>query len=291
MTTDSLPEPLEEDARATAPRPWVENRPSKGWFPRLDPRELWEYRELALFLAVKKLQIRYKQTVLGLAWAVLQPLVAMALFSALFGRLAGLPSDGLPYPVFVFAGLASWVYFSSAVNNAAESLVTDEALVTKVYFPRILAPLASILPGLVDLAVSLVVIAVLMAIYSVAPGPELVFLPFWIFAAVFVAFGAGAWLAALNVLYRDVRIVLAFLLQVWLFASPVIFPSSLVGGTASWFFHINPVAGVIDGFRWSLIGTPAPGPEALVSLAVAVVLVITGVIYFQRVERRFADQI
>jgi ABC-type polysaccharide/polyol phosphate export permease len=193
--------------------------------------------------------------------------------------------------VFVFAGLAIWVYFSSAVNNAAESLVTDEALVTKVYFPRILAPLASILPGLVDLAVSLVVIAVLMAIYGVAPGPELVLLPFWIVAAVFVAFAAGAWLAALNVLYRDVRIVLAFLLQVWLFASPVIFPSSLVDGTASWFFHINPVAGVIDGFRWSLIGAPAPGPEALVSLVVAVVLVITGVIYFQRVERRFADQI
>lgn len=277
-----------EDAERGA---WTENRRTSGWFPGLDLAELLRYRDLLYFFALKELKVRYKQTLFGVAWVVLQPLVAMAIFTVVFGRFADLPSDGLPYEVFVFSGLAVWLYVSNAVKVASETLVEDPSLVTKVYFPRLLAPAGAVLPGLVDLAVSLVVVAVLMVIFGVAPGLSILLLPAWIAALVLVAFGAGLWLSALNVLYRDVRSVVPFLLQVWLFASPVVYPSSLIESPEEYVYALNPLVGVIDGFRWSLLDGPAPGAEDLISLAAGLLLIVSGLVYFRHAERRFADQI
>ena len=221
--------------RERAAEPWIESRPSTGGFPSLRIGEAWQYRALARALALRDLQLRYKQTVFGVAWAVIQPLGAALVFTLVFDRWVGLPSDGIPYPVFVLTGLAVWFYFSSSLEAAAQSLVDNDELVTKVYFPRLLAPLAAVLPGLIDLLLSLIVVGVFM-IGTTSRLSGLVTLPLWIGAAVFVAFGPGVWLAALNVLYRDVRYTLVFLLQLWFFASPVVFPASIVpeaGNTSS----------------------------------------------------------
>ena len=274
-----------------ATREWVENRPATRWLPRLDVRELWAYRELALFLALRDLKLRYKQTAFGVAWAVVQPLAAALIFTIVFGRLAGLPSDGLPYAVFVYAGMVAWSYVSAAVSAASESLVEHRALVTNVYFPRILAPLAAVLPGLVDLLISLAILAVFMAVYGVAPSGALLLAPLWVVALVGAALAAAFWLSALNVLYRDVRYALGFVIQLWLFASPIVFPSSLVDGAWRYVYSANPLVGALDGFRWSLLGAPPPGREDLVSLAVGLVVLATGVLYFQKVERQLGDRI
>jgi lipopolysaccharide transport system permease protein len=268
---------------------WVENRAPSGWLPRLDVPELWRFRELAVVLAGRDLRVRYKQTGLGVAWAVLQPLVAAVIFSIVFGRLVQVPSDGIPYPVFVYSALVVWTYFATSLETVSQSLVRDRDLVTRTYFPRMLAPGAGVIPGLVDLAVSLVVLGVFMAVYGVGPGPELVLFPLWVLATIAVLLGAGLWLSALNVRYRDVRYTLTFLIQVWLFASPVVYPSSLVEGAKLYVYALNPMVTVIDGVRWSLVGGPAPGAYAFVSLGVVVVLVLSGVVYFLRAERRFAD--
>src|SRR5918996_209004 len=270
-------------------RGWIENRPPRSWWPRLDVAELWASRDVAYFLALRNVKIRYKQTVFGVAWAVLQPLSAVAIFTILFGRLAEVPSEGLPYPVFVFAGLVVWLYFSGAATAASESLAQHRELVTKVYFPRLLAPLAAVLPGLIDLGVSLVAVGAFMAAYGVVPPAALVLLPIWLLATVLFAFGLGVWLSALNVKYRDVRNALAFLLQLWFFATPVVYGSSLLAGKWSFILAVNPMAGLLEGFRWSLLGTPAPGAAAFVSLGVGALLIVSGVAYFARVERFFAD--
>jgi lipopolysaccharide transport system permease protein len=268
---------------------WVENRPASGWLAGLDVRELWAHRELAGFLAVRDLKLRYRQTFFGVAWAVLQPLAGMAVFSVVFGRLVGVPSDGIPYPVFVFAGLAIWTYFATGIEQAAQSLVEAADLVTKVYFPRLLAPLAATIPGLLDLGICLLFLAALMVGYGVVPGAAIVLLPVWVLAAVTVTAGVGFWLSALNVQYRDVRHALTFMIQIWFFATPVVYSSSVFDGAWSYVFALNPMTGVVEGFRWSLVSGPAPGAEGLVSLGVAVLLVIGGALYFQRYERRFAD--
>jgi lipopolysaccharide transport system permease protein len=270
---------------------WIENRAPSGWLPTLDLRELWRFRELAVVLAGRDLRVRYKQTVLGVAWAVVQPLAAAAIFTIVLGRLAGVPSDGLPYAVFVYSGLVVWTYFASGLEGVSQSLVRDRDLVTRTYFPRILAPGAGTIPGLVDLAVSLVVLGVFVVVYDVSPGPELVLLPLWVLAALLVLLGAGLWLSALNVRYRDVRHTLTFLVQVWFFASPVVYPSSLVEGAWRYVYALNPMVAVIDGFRWSAVGGPAPDGSALVSLGVVAALLVSGLVYFLRAERRFADVI
>jgi lipopolysaccharide transport system permease protein len=272
-------------------RRWVENRAVTGWLPRLDLAEVWAAREIAVVLALRNIRIRYKQTFFGVAWALLQPLAAVGIFSLIFGRLAQLPSEQIPYPVFVYAGLAVWFYFSQSATLASESLAQYRELVTKVYFPRLLAPLAAVVPGLVDLAVSLVAVGVFMAIYGVAPSGALTSLPLWLVALVILTFGVGTWLSALNVQYRDVRNALAFLLQLWFFASPIVYGSSLLEGRWAYVLALNPLVGLLEGFRWSLIGAPAPGPEALVSLASGIVLVASGIVYFGRSQRRFADLI
>jgi lipopolysaccharide transport system permease protein len=242
-------------------------------------------------LAQRDLKVRYKQTVFGVAWVLIQPLVAAIIFTVVFGRLAGLPSEGLPYAVFVYSGLVLWSYFSAALDSVAQSLVQNRDLVTKTRFPALIAPLAFALPGLADLLVSLAVLGVVMAVYGVAPSVALVFLPGWIVACALVVLGAGLWLSALNVRYRDVRHTMTFLVQVWLFASPVVYASSLVEGGWRYVYALNPMVMVLDGFRWSLVNGPPPGPEALVSLGVLVLLLASGLVYFLRAERRFADLI
>lgn len=269
---------------------WIENRPAGGW-GTLSLREIWDYRELGTSFAIKDLKVRYKQTFFGVAWAVLQPLLAVLLFSIIFGRLAGLPADGVPYPVFAFAGMTLWLYFASSVTAASQSLVGNRDLVSKVYFPRALAPGSALLPGLVDLAITLVVLGVFMVAFTVAPGPAIFLLPVWLVFAVGLAFATSLWLSALNVKYRDVKFVLGFLMQVWLFASPVVYSSSLVEGDWQYVFALNPMVAVLDGFRWSVLGTPAPGPDILVSLGVSLLLLASGAVYFRRVESYFADLI
>ena len=275
---------------AEATGPWTENRPTRG-LRAVRLRELWAFRELAFFLALRDVKARYKQAAFGVAWAVIQPLAGVALFTFVFRELASVDSDGLPYPVFALVGFLAWTYFASTLTTAVASLVANSALVTKVYFPRLAAPVSALLPGLINLLPGLAVLAVLMIGSGVAPGVALIALPacvLWLMAA---ALGVGLLLSTLNVRYRDVGSVVATLLQLWLFASPVAYPTSLVPEAWRWVYSLNPMAGVIDAWRWSLVGGPAPGPEALVSLASTLVLLAGGLVYFASSERRFADVI
>jgi len=283
--------PVARGRRAAAAPAWRVNRAPTSWLPPLDLRGLWRHREIAVVLAERDLRVRYKQTALGVAWVVIQPLAAAALFSVVFGRLTHVSGDGVPYPIFAYSGLALWTYFASSLDSIANCLVRNRDLIVKVWFPRLLAPLATLVPGLVDLAVSLVVVGVAMAVYGVAPGPELVLLPLWVAATFLVLLGAGLILSALNVRYRDVRHTLTFGVQLWLFATPIAYPSSLVHGAWQYLYAANPMSTIVSGFRWSLVGTPAPGLEALVSLAVGIALLVGGFLYFLRAERRFADVI
>lgn len=275
--------------RTPAADDWRTFLPPRGRFALPDLAEAWRFRDLAAILALRDLRLRYKQTFFGIAWAVLQPLLATALFSLLLGRVVGVPTDGIDYPVFVFAGLAAWWYVSAAVTAAAESLVGDRDLVTKVYFPRLVAPAAALLPGLVDLGLALVIAGVLLAAYGVAPGVAILTLPLWLLALVAVAAAAGLWLSALNVQYRDIRHALGFVLQIWFFTSPIVFASSIVGEGWRYVFALNPLVGVLDGLRWALLDAPAPGAHVAVSAFVVAAALAGGLVYFARVERRFSD--
>ncbi len=269
---------------------WIESRPTRGR-RALRFGELWRYRELVTFLAVRDVKVRYKQAVFGGVWAIVQPLAGAAIFTVVFGQVADLPSDGIPYLVLTFAGFALWTYFSTSVNTARASLISNSSLITKVYFPRLAAPLASVLPALIDLGVALVVLAVLAYAAGVAPGIAVLTAPLFLVGTVVVAFGTGTLLAALTVQYRDLQQVFTVLVQLWLFASPVAYSSSLIDDRWRWAYALNPMAGVLDGWRWSVLGGPPPGWELLVSAAVAGVLLVTGLLVFQRNERRFADVI
>jgi lipopolysaccharide transport system permease protein len=254
-------------------------------------RELWEYRELVWFLVWRDLTLRYRQTLLGAAWAILQPLATTVVFSLVFGRLARMPSDGVPYPLWSFAGLLPWMYFANALTQASMSLVGSANLITKVYFPRLAIPLAATLGGLLDLGIGLVVLAGVMALYGVAPGPAVLLLPLVVLLAVAAAVGVGLWLSALNVQYRDVRFAVPFLIQFWLFATPVVYPSSLLPGAWRPVAGINPMAGVVELFRWAALGPPPSVPLVIASCVVIAVVLVTGVLFFRRVEERFADVI
>lgn len=273
------------------PQLWVENRPPSRWLPTLDLRELWLHRELAMVFAMKDIRVRYKQTLFGVAWAILQPLLAALIFTIFLGRLAHVSSGGMPYPVFVYSGFTIWLYVSGAVSTGAQSLIDNRNLVTKVYFPRLLAPIAAVVPGLVDLVPSLAILAVFLVVYGVTPGPAIVLLPLWIAAAALLALGVGLWLSALNVRYRDVRYALPFLLQVWMFGSPVVYSASLVQGAWRYLYAANPMVMILDGFRWSVAGGSPPDATAVVSLAVLVLLLAGGLVYFRRVEQSVADLI
>jgi lipopolysaccharide transport system permease protein len=277
--------------RPLAEKRWIENAPSPRWLPRIDLAELWASRELVLILALRNVKVRYKQTVLGAAWAIVQPLSGVVIFTIVMRRLAHIPSEGIPYPVFAFAGLIPWAYFTNGATTAADSLAAYRDLVTKVYFPRLLAPLASVLPGLIDLGISLVALAVLMAILGVAPGVQIVFFPLVLIALVLTTCGVGIGLSAVNARYRDVRNALGFMLQIGLFATPVVYPSTLVHGSLHTLLYLNPVAGVVDCFRWTLVGTPRPAASVLLSLVSALLVLSAAIFYFARVERRLADVI
>ncbi len=266
-------------------------RASSGW-RALDLRELWRYRELVYFLAWRDVKVRYRQTVLGVAWAILQPVVQMLLFTFVFGGLAGITADGVPYPLFAFAGLLPWGYFATATAAASGSLVANTHLVSKVYFPRLVVPLAAVIAGLVDLAVATSILAVLLAFFGRMPGPSIAFLPALVALAVLTALAVSVWLSALDVQYRDVRYAIPFLIQVWMFLSPVVYPASRIPEQWRVVYGLNPMAGVVEGFRWVLLGQEQP-PILLLVLSMTVVLVglLTGLLYFRRMERTFADVI
>jgi ABC-type polysaccharide/polyol phosphate export permease len=269
---------------------WVENRPTRG-LRGLDLRELWRYRELAGFLALRDLKSRYKQASFGVAWAIVQPLASVAVLTIVFDRLASVSSEGIPYPVFALAGLTLWSYVSTGVNRATQSLVSNPALVTKVYFPRILAPIAAVLPALVDTVISLVLLALLIPVYGASLSVAVVTLPIWIIGATATSMGVGLILGTLNVSYRDVNQGIALFVQLWLFLSPVAYATSSVPDRWRMLYSLNPTVGWIDGFRWAVLGAPWPGTRLLVSGLSTLLVFALGVAYFQAAERRFADVI
>jgi lipopolysaccharide transport system permease protein len=256
---------------------------------RLD--ELWEHRELLWFLVWRDVKLRYKQTALGVAWAILQPLLGMALFTVIFGRFARMPSDGAPYALFAYAALVPWTFFATSLTQAANSVVGGASLVTKVYFPRVILPLAAVASPALDLGIALVLLALMMAAAGVVPTGAVLLLPLFLAMLCVAALGAGLWLAALNVEFRDVRYVVPFLIQLWLFATPVVYPSSLLPGPWRAAAAINPMAGVVDGVRGSLLGTPLSWSGIVLSMTAGLVLFLSGVAYFRRVEDRMADRV
>ena len=262
--------------------------PARGW-RSFDLKELWRYRELLWVLTERDIKVRYKQTVLGVAWAIIQPLMLMVVFSVFFGRLAKMPADGLPYSIFVFAGLLPWTFFANAVSSSAASLVGSANLVSKVYFPRLIIPLASVGGGLVDLGIATAVLLAMMLGYGLGWSANLFAAPLLIAGVVFIALGVGVWLSALNVAYRDFRYVVPFLIQFWMFATPVVYPASLAPEQWRWLLFLNPMAGFVEGFRSAFLDRPFDWRAIGLSLVAAAAVFVLGVIYFEKVERRFAD--
>lgn len=266
-------------------------RPPSRW-PTLHLGELWEYRDLLFILIWRDIKVRYKQTALGAAWAVLQPLLTMVLFSLLFGRLAGLPSEGIPYPIFTFTALLPWQLFAHAMTESGNSLVANQQLITKVYFPRLVIPLGAVLSGLLDFAIAFLVLLGMMLFYRLPLSLNLLALPAFVFLAVLTALTAGIWLSALNVEYRDVRYTIPFLTQFWMFLTPIAYSASLIPVEWRWLYSLNPMTGVVQGFRWALLGSQGFSlPLFLISLAVVLMLFITGLAYFRRMEDSFADTV
>ncbi len=266
-------------------------RPVRGW-RAINLREILGQHELIFFLAWREIAVRYKQTVLGIAWAVMQPVMAMTVFSLVFGRLAGMPSDGVPYPLFAYCGLLPWQLFAYSLTESSNSLVANQNLLTKVYFPRLVIPISVVLASLVDFSIAGALLALFMVYYDAALTPAVFLLPGFVLMAIGLSLGVGLWLSALNIRYRDVRYVVPFLTQFWLFATPVVYPASLVPARWQALYGLNPMAGVVEGFRWALLGTPPPsGPLLLVSVCVTVLLLVTGALYFRRTEATFADTV
>jgi lipopolysaccharide transport system permease protein len=265
--------------------------PAEGWqFP--DLRELWRYRELLYFMVWRDIKARFKQTALGVTWVILQPILTMVVFTLFFGRLAGVPSEGAPYPIYTFAALLPWQLFSYAVSQAGSSLVNSRDLLTKIYFPRLVIPLAGVLVGLVDFVLAFAILLIMMVFYGVVPTPAVLVLPALVLLACATALALGLWLAVLNVRYRDVRYTIPFLLQLWLIATPIAYPASLVPEKWRLLYALNPMVGVVDGFRWALIGTPETlHPSVYMSVAVVAVALVGGLLYFRRMERTFADEV
>jgi lipopolysaccharide transport system permease protein len=264
-------------------------QPSKG-FMRLNLGEVWAYRELLYFLVWRDIKVRYKQTALGAAWAIIQPVMTMVVFSVFFGRLAKVPSDGIPYPVFAFAALLPWQLFAFSLTESSNSLVGSQNLITKVYFPRLVIPLSSVLAGVVDFGIAFVVLLGLMVYYGIRPTMAVVFLPLFMLLALATALSVGLWFSALNVKYRDVRYTIPFLAQFWMFATPVAYSSTLVPEKWRTLYGLNPMAGVVEGFRWALLGkSGGPGGLLWVSVAAVVLLLTGGLFYFRRTEATFAD--
>ena len=263
----------------------------QGWVS-LKLREVWEYRELLFFLTWRNIQVRYKQTALGVTWAIIQPLFTMAVFSLFFGRLAKVPSDGIPYPIFAFAALVPWTFFSNGLSQSSNSLVGNSNLIKKVYFPRLTIPVSTVLSGVVDFMLAFVMVLGMMFYYRIVPTANVLWIPLLLLLALVTSLGVGLWLSALNVQYRDVQHAVPFLTQFWMFSTPIAYPSSLLSEPWRTIYGLNPMVGVVEGFRWALLGTqPAPGAILVASSLVAVLVLVGGAFYFRRMEKTFADVI
>lgn len=272
-----------------APLPVTRIQRSGSWVS-LNLDEIWRYRELLYFLTWRDVIVRYKQTALGASWAILQPVLTMMVFSLVFGRLSSIPSDGIPYPLFSFAALVPWMFFANGLTQSSNSLVGSANLIQKVYFPRLIIPAASVLGGMVDFLLAFVILLGMMAYYGISPTINVLWLPAFLLLALATSLGVGLWLSALNVRFRDVRYVVPFITQFWLFATPIAYPSSLLQQPWRTLYGLNPMAGVIEGVRWALLGTKtAPGPMIIASTVAAVLLLAGGAYYFRRMERAFAD--
>lgn len=264
---------------------------SPGWHT-IKFKDLWEYRELVYFFVWRDIKVRYKQTVLGALWAVIQPFCTMIVFSVFFGKLANMPSDGLPYPIFSYAALVPWSFFSNGMTRASNSLVGNAGLVKKIYFPRLCIPIASLLSGLIDFVLAFIVLIIMIFYYGHVPTLNILWLPLLFLLACITSLGVGLWLSALSAQFRDVQYILPFLVQFWMYATPVAYPSSLLSEPWRTLYGLNPMAGVVEGFRWALLRTnTAPGPMIIVSSAMAVLLLISGALYFRKMENTFADVI
>jgi len=266
-------------------------KPTNGW-AALNLRDLWLYRELIFFMTWRDLKVRYKQTLLGVGWAILQPFMTMIVFSIFFGSLAQVPSDGVPYPIFTYAALIPWTLFSKALQDASRSLVANSHMITKVYFPRMILPISSVLAGVVDFLIAFLVLLGMMLYFNITPTANAWTLPLFLVLAVITAIAVGLWLSALNVLYRDINYILPFLTQFWMYLTPIAYPSSMVPEKWQAIYALNPMTGVVEGFRWALLGTgQPPGLMTFVSAGVAIILLISGMFYFKRMERLFADRV
>jgi len=279
VTSTALSKPAVPVMRITPPTRW--------WI--LPFGELWDFRELVYFFVWRDIKIRYKQTAIGAAWAILQPFLTMLVFTLFFGRLAHIPSEGLPYPIFYYSALLPWMYFAASLQNATNTIVENQRLVTKVYFPRLALPLSAVLSGLADFGVSFLMFLAMLIYFRTRISAAVIWLPVFLLLAVLTALGVGLWLSALNAMYRDVRYVVPFLVQFWMFASPVVYPSSLVPQKWRWLYGLNPMAGVIEGFRWSLGRGNPPGRLVLVSTGVMILILLSGIAYFQKMETTIAD--
>lgn len=289
--SQTLPEsqPCTPEAAQPAAPVHICIEPSRGWVS-LKLRELWDYRELLYFLVWRDIKVRYKQTVIGAAWAIIQPFFTMVVFSLFFGQLARMPSDGIPYPIFAYAALVPWTFFANGLGQSANSLVGSANLIKKVYFPRLAVPIATVLSGVVDFVLAFTVLLAMMLFYGIIPTVNILFLPFFLLLALVTALGVGLWLSAMNVQFRDVQYTIPFLTQFWMFSTPIAYPSSLLPETWRAVYGINPMAGVVEGFRWALLGVDtAPGPIVGVSALVALALLVSGAFYFRRMEKTFAD--
>lgn len=264
-------------------------KPTNGW-ASLKLQEAWDFRELLYFFVWRDVKVRYKQTILGAAWAVLQPFLTMVVFSLFFGRLAGVPSEGIPYPIFTYAALVPWAFFANGSNQAANSLVGSANLIKKVYFPRLLVPAASVMAGLVDFVLAFIILLLMMVYYGIYPTVNLIWLPLFLLLAILTTLGIGFWLSAMNIMFRDVRYAVPFMIQLWLFITPVAYPSSLLSEPWLTLYGLNPMAGVVEGFRWSLLGTEA-GSISMIILGsiISIIIFVSGTLYFKRMERSFAD--
>jgi lipopolysaccharide transport system permease protein len=277
------------DAAQLTEFPSLRIEASRGW-SSVGLQELWRYRELIYFFIWRDIKVRYKQTILGGAWAVVQPFLTMLIFSVVFGRFAKIPSDSVPYPIFTYTALVPWQFFANGLSQSSTSLVSGSNLVTKVYFPRLALPLSKVLSGLLDFALAFLMLIGMMLYYHIAPTSHLIWLPFFFLLALTTSLGISAWFSAMHVQFRDVQYAVPFLIQIWMFASPIAYPSSLVPARLRTFYAINPMVGVVEGFRWALLGTKtAPGPMIFVSSLVSIALLVGGVFYFRRLEKTFAD--
>lgn len=289
MSAPASPEAAIALNPSAAPRPVALIQPSRG-FLRLNLGQVWEYRELLYFLVWRDVKVRYKQTAIGAIWAILQPLLTMMIFALIFGRFAKIPSDNVPYPIFAFAGLLPWTYFSQATSRSGMSLVGDANLIRKIYFPRLVIPLSSAVAPVIDFALSFGILLIMMVWYKVTPTWAVLSLPFFLCLSVFAALGTSLWLSALNVRYRDVTHAIPFLVQIWMYASPIVYPTSIIPKAWRPYYSLNPIAAVADGFRWGLLGKPTPDlQEIVLGSVVTLVMLVSGLIFFKRLERTFAD--